>query len=1268
MSESANLMIRVMGDADQAVGALESVGGKLQSVGARALGLGASMTAISGPLALVGGVALNTAMDYESAMYMMEATSGATADQMAAVGSAAIALGSDMTLPGTSAADAAEAMTELSRAGLSVEDSMAAALGTLRLAAAAEVSNAEAATIAGNALNMFGLAGSEATRVADLLAAGANASSADIRQMAMALQMSGSVAAAAGMPIEDLTTAIGLMANAGIQGSDAGTSLKTMLMRLMNPTAEAAGLMEALGISVYDSQGEMRPMSSLIGQFTGALSGLTQEQRNAALATIFGTDAVRAANVVLMGGTEAWEAMSGAVNRSGAAGDLAGARMSGLRGALEGLKSTAETLLLEAALPFLGALEGIVRGGAALIARVGELNPALLNAGIAFGAVLAVAGPLLLGFGALTLALSAFATPVGLVIVALGAVAALFAGLGPTITAHADAIEGALGPTWRRARAVVAQAADAIRGIVQGALEVVQRFVQQHGAEIRAWFSGAWNQVITIVTQAMQVVAGVVLPVLRGVGQFISAHADEIVGVMAVGWRAISGTISTVLSGVSGVLRAALAALRGDWSGAWTALRETALGVWQALLGAAEAIFPGLGTRITGVVDTMQARLSAAWTTIQQGWAMLVAFFQPTIERVGEAFRTLGVLMDAQVRPALQGLGAALAPLGAALAGLLPVIASIAGAIGGILVGAVNLLMEVFAAIVPHVAGVVAGIVTAVTGLIEFVTGVVNTIVAILHGDWAAAWAGAQQIVQGVVDLIGGLLTALASTVVGIVQGLVEGVIAFFQNLYYTLVGGSVVPDLVTGIIGWFTTLWTTLSTIAESIRSFLVTSWTAIQATATTIWSGIRSFLSTTWTAIQTTVTTILTAIQSFLSTMWSAIQATVTTIWSAIQSFLSTTWTAIQTTVTTILTEIQAFLSTTWTAIQTTATTIWSAIQAFLSTTWTAIQTTVTTILTEIQAFLSTTWTAIQTTVTTILTEIQSFLSTTWTAIKTTATELWDAIRLAIREKVLEIQGMVEYRMNLIRDFVRNAWNQVKEVSARLWGEIKGAILGVLDGLVGDVFGRGAALVQRFADGIIGALHTALDAARRLAQELRDLLPGSDARTGPLNDLGASGRAFGERFAWGVARGGPEVLGAAEGLMGGLSDTISAGGGALAAAMQSALGPLGTAVDLYQMGVDLGMQLVTGMRDAIMKGLQDVFGALPMLTQAATITPGLAGWRGRPAVQDDRPQTTTITLNGPFYLREERDVETLARQISAILAGDAATIDRMAVQWVSV
>ncbi len=317
---------------------------KLAKMGAKAA-VGAGL-AVAGVAAVAAGAVLKIGMSYQDSLNVFQSVSGANAAQMQMVADTAKALGNDLTLPGISAADAATAMTQLAKAGLNVEQSMAAAKGVLQLSKAAETDVGTAADMTASALNAFSLSGDQAVRIADLLAAAANSSMGEITDMGFAMSQSASIFAAAGVSVEDLTTSISMLAQKGILGSDAGTSLKTMLMSLQPDADGTNRAFQKLGVSIYDSSGKMRAYRDIISDMSGALSSLTQEQRDQALQYIFGSDAARAANIIFGQSVDVFDKMRDSVTKQGVAADVAAARSRGLSGAWENIKSTLETMAL----------------------------------------------------------------------------------------------------------------------------------------------------------------------------------------------------------------------------------------------------------------------------------------------------------------------------------------------------------------------------------------------------------------------------------------------------------------------------------------------------------------------------------------------------------------------------------------------------------------------------------------------------------------------------------------------------------------------------------------------------------------------------------------------------------------------------------------------------------------------------------------------------------------------------------------------------------
>lgn len=179
-----------------------------------------------------------------------------------------------------------------------------AAGGALNLAASDGMAVGDAAELMATTLMQFNLTGAESTQVADALAAGAGKAVGSAHDLGLALNQAGMVSHSFGISMQETTGTLAAFAKSGMIGSDAGTSLKTMLINLANPSTKAANTMKELGINAYDAQGNFIGLSGLAGQLRDKMSGLSQEQRNQALATIFGSDAIRAANVLYEQGAE----------------------------------------------------------------------------------------------------------------------------------------------------------------------------------------------------------------------------------------------------------------------------------------------------------------------------------------------------------------------------------------------------------------------------------------------------------------------------------------------------------------------------------------------------------------------------------------------------------------------------------------------------------------------------------------------------------------------------------------------------------------------------------------------------------------------------------------------------------------------------------------------------------------------------------------------------------------------------------------------------
>lgn len=332
----------------------------------------------------------------------VKAISGSTGKEFEALSQQAKDLGASTSF---SASEAAMGMENLASAGFSTSQIMSAMPGLLNLAASDALDLGTAADIAASTLNGFGLEASEAAHVADVLARAAADTNAGITDTGMAMKFIAPVASAMNISLEETTAAIGLLANAGIQGSSAGTVLRSALSHLAKPSKEAATLMEELGFNAYDAQGKMLPLKSIIGNLQNSMEGLTDEQKQNALVTMFGTEALSGMLALISAGPEQLEDLTNSlINSDGAAQEMAETMQDNFKGAWDEFTSAAEGAAIavgEALLPSLTEIMGKITD---LVSGFTELDPATQGLIINFGLVAAAAGPVLMTAGKLVTA------------------------------------------------------------------------------------------------------------------------------------------------------------------------------------------------------------------------------------------------------------------------------------------------------------------------------------------------------------------------------------------------------------------------------------------------------------------------------------------------------------------------------------------------------------------------------------------------------------------------------------------------------------------------------------------------------------------------------------------------------------------------------------------------------------------------------------------------------------------------------------------------
>ena len=326
---------------------------------------GLAVKEIGAAIADIAKESVGLAADFESALSGIKSVTGASMQDMDAFRELAIQTGADTKY---SALESAAGIEELAKAGISTADILNGGLtGALSLAAAGEIGLADAAEIASTVLNAFRDDNLSVADAADILAGAANASATDVGELKFGLSQVSAIAAGVGMTFDDTATALAVFAQSGLKGSDAGTSLKTMLSRLQPMTDKAAAKFEELGLmanettsAFYDQAGELKPLNEIADLLSESMSGLSGVQRKIAMDTIFGSDAARAANILFREGAEGVNKMNAEMKKFTAA-DVAAERMDNLRGRMEELDGTLETIKINVGTLLLPAMDEIVQ-------------------------------------------------------------------------------------------------------------------------------------------------------------------------------------------------------------------------------------------------------------------------------------------------------------------------------------------------------------------------------------------------------------------------------------------------------------------------------------------------------------------------------------------------------------------------------------------------------------------------------------------------------------------------------------------------------------------------------------------------------------------------------------------------------------------------------------------------------------------------------------------------------------------------------------------
>lgn len=559
------------------------------------------------PIVGVGAAAVKTATDFEAGMSEVKAISGATGSEFDALRDKAIEMGAKTKF---SASDSADAFKYMAMAGWDASQMMDGIAGIMDLAAASGEDLATTSDIVTDALTAFGLQASDSAHFADVLAQASSKSNTNVGLMGETFKYVAPVAGALGYSIEDTAVAIGLMANSGIKGSQAGTALRSTITRLAKPVGEAKDAVEELKISITNADGTMKPLSQTMVELREKFAGLTEEQKTQYAAMLAGQEGMSGLLAIVNASDEDFQKLTDEINNAnGAAEDMASVMMDNTAGAVEQLKGALESagiLIGEKLTPYIRQLAEWITG---LVEKFNSLSTEQQDQIVKWGLIFAAVGPILLVMskliGVVSGVMGAFTGLKGML---FGYDKIMKRGnfvLGETVE-YVKHIPGLLETTGTSFMALTAP----ILAVVAVVAVLVGAFVTlwKTNEEFRDNMVGIWNSI----KESINNFFGGVVERINALG-FDFENITEVIktvwfalcDVLAPVFEGAFNTIAIVLDGVFNQILSVMDIFIGLFTGNWEQLGEGVKGVVSGIV----ETFANLGSNILGVIGDIGAEI-----------------------------------------------------------------------------------------------------------------------------------------------------------------------------------------------------------------------------------------------------------------------------------------------------------------------------------------------------------------------------------------------------------------------------------------------------------------------------------------------------------------------------------------------------------------------------------------------------------------------------------------------------------------------------------
>lgn len=897
---------------------MNDVSEKARSTGEKIKNIGSSITSSIGTatagIGLGLGAATKKAMDFEAQMSSVKSVMAP--DDAKKYGKEleklAIIMGARTKY---SATEAAKAIEELVKAGVSVTDIIHGGLeGALNLATAGELDLKDAAEIASTALNSFRKDNISVARAADLLAGAANASATDVEELKYGLSQVSAVASGVGLSFEDTTTALAVFAQNGLKGSDAGTSLKTMLLNLSPSTKSAADMMDSLGLATknlsaaynwlvdrgikpashsskdisaalmklakiqagagasaskvkkeyqelaknsgyassafYDQNGKLKSLSEIAGLLHDRLKNLTEEQRQYALKVMFGTDAIRAANILYKEGAKGIEDMDAAMNKIKAS-DVAKQKLDNLKGTVEQLKGSLETAGISIGTALLPALRVLTQIVQKVVDGFNSLPSPLQHFIVISAAVTVAIGAIVSGIGFLAIGIGSFINSIGAISETIGAIAGSIAEAGGVLGILSSALELLTGPIGiaitvitglGTAFTIAYNKSETFRNIINGIGSTIQRVfgvIKTYVSGLIALFKGNQANGKQLLSQILPPSA--VNTIINSVNRIKSSFYS-----MTQPIRTAYNSIKTTVNGIKALFNG------NNLQG-------------KSLLS--KVLSPGEVQSVVTMVNKVKQVFNSTVSYLKNKFNELKAFWQQNGPMIKQAFVNIFNGIVVTVRTAMTVIMAVVKPILIALV-----------AIFKVLLPPILLVFKgVFYTVLFIIKSVLNNIKGLITGTLNVIMGISKIFGGLFTGHWKKVWEGIKQIFLGAFQVIWNWMQLMW------IGRMLKGALSFialfkaaFKNMWNAIktIFSAPIKWLINLVKNGFSAMKSTGSSIMNAMKNSLSGIWNSLKNIFVSVFKTIVDFGKNRFRALFKDTVSIFKSLWSFVKSIWNSIK----------------------------------------------------------------------------------------------------------------------------------------------------------------------------------------------------------------------------------------------------------------------------------------------------------------------------------------------------------------------------------------------------------